>query len=199
MCGTYLCKSYLNSDSLLHFAALIISGRWVRRRELTYIPASDLHHCGSGFTAHLAWLLTAKSTSVSGETGNAVCLAQCVYLHVVLRVLFLQRQTAKINWQTLYIPPLWQTFQHLSVSLQEDSWCNPKWKCLWNFKVAFEFVFGFRCSWGNMGNVLVTDSLHYYRLHNVIPLFYETVDLTGPWWKMWSLQGEIALHKHISH
>lgn len=48
-------------------------------------------------------------------------------------------------------------------------------------------MFGFRSSWSNMGNVLAANSLHYYRLHNVIPLFfffYETVDLTEPWWKM---------------
>lgn len=62
---------------------------------MTYIPASDLHHCGSGFMVHLACLLTAKNMSVCEETGNVVCLTPRVYLCVELKVLSPQRQTAK--------------------------------------------------------------------------------------------------------
>lgn len=81
----------------------------------------------------------------------------------------------QIIWQTMHIPKLRQRFHHLSVSLQEDSWCNPNWKCFWDFKELHLSMFGLRCSRGNMGNVLATNSLHYYHLHNVIPLFFMRV------------------------
>lgn len=73
---------------------------------MTYIPASDLHHCGSGFMVHLACLLTAKNISISEEAGNVVCLTACVYLCVVLKVLSPQRQTANAkSADKLYIFP----------------------------------------------------------------------------------------------
>lgn len=65
-----------------------------------------------------------------------------------------------------------QTLPHVSVSLQEDTWCNPNRKYFCDFKEVNLSMFGFRCSRSNMGNVLATNSLHYYHLHNVIPLFF---------------------------
>lgn len=105
--------------------------------------------------------------------GHAVCFGSCICLFIEVKVLFCDRQA--VNWQTMHIPQVCQIFYHPSVSLQEESWCNPNWMCLWGFKELYLSMFGLRCSWGNTGNVLATHSLHYYRLHNVIPLFMRSL------------------------
>lgn len=185
-----LSKSYLNSD----FKAGE-SGR-------TSWPISLNQICifVGGVTVHLS-PDSQKYVFLRG-TRNAVWLTHCVYLFVAFKVLSPHRQTAgaKSTDKQCLFPSYAKHFTILVFSLQEDSWCNPNWKPFWDLKELHLSMFGFRSSRSNMGNVLATNSLHYYRLHNVIPIFfYETVDLTEPWWKMWSLQGEIALHKHISH
>ena len=134
---------------------------------MTYISASDLHHCGRG---NSIFNMPPDSLFPRGA-GSAVCLTHCVDLFVAFKALSPHRQTvrAKSTDKQCIFP---RYGKHFTILLFHRRRTVDATQSESVFKGLHLSMFGFRSSWSNMRNVLATNSLHYYRLHNVIPLFF---------------------------